>query len=85
MKLLSSEEFSIFRIALNREQNIAKMLDEKAGGYYTRICNAIEWKVEEAIPKAAIRHIIGQLKSKNAEPGSRMIAIDDVIEMLEEL
>ena len=84
MNILNSEEKTIFRIALNRELTIAAQLDEKAGGYYTRICNAIEQKVESAISRAAVVDLIGKLQSYD-EPGSRTIAIEDVVKMLETL
>ena len=84
MNILNSEEKTIFRIALNRELTIAAKLDEKAGGYYTRICNAIEQKVESAISRAAVVDLIGKLQSYD-ELGSRTIAIEDVVKMLETL
>ena len=83
MKLLSGEERSIFDIAMNREASIAAKLDEKAGGYYTRICNAIEQKVDSAIPRAAVVELIGKLKE--ASRGSRTIDALEVITMLEDL
>ena len=84
MSILTSEEKTIFRIAMNRELNIAAQLDEKAGGYYTRICNAIEQKVEAAVSRAAVVELIWKLQDYG-EPGSRTIAIDDVVKMLETL
>lgn len=87
MKVLQGEEYSIFRIAMNREENICKKLDEKTAGYYTSIVNAIEEKIDAAVPRAAVEKALEELRHKSyeSELGSRIVDFADVISILEGL